>query len=234
MIPVAILAGGLATRLRPVTETIPKSLLEVAGQPFIFHQLALLQRRGLRRVVLCIGHLGELIQDYVGTGSRWGLQVDYSSDRDRLLGTGGAIKQALPKLGERFFVLYGDSYLDDDFGMIDRAHLASNRLGLMTVLRNQDQWDKSNVVYRDGEIICYDKTRQTADMHYIDWGLGVLRPDAFAEFPAYEPFDLAAAYRKLLEAHQLAGLEVKQRFFEIGSAQGLRETAAYIAAEHGQ
>jgi N-acetyl-alpha-D-muramate 1-phosphate uridylyltransferase len=231
MIPVAILAGGLATRLRPITETIPKSLIEVAGEPFISHQLRLIRKQGLERVVLCIGHLGEMVQAVVGNGNGWGLEVEYSSDKDKLLGTGGAIKKALPKLGPRFFVLYGDSYLDDDFGAVERAHQASGKLALMTVLRNHDRWDRSNIVFSDGQIKRYDKTHRTSDMHYIDWGLGVLSAGAFTESSATDAFDLESVYRRLLDADQVAGFEVNRRFYEIGSSQGIRETEAYLAAK---
>ena len=234
MIPVAILAGGLATRLRPVTETIPKSLIEVAGEPFISHQLRLIRQQGLERVVLCIGHLGEMVQEVVGNGNNWGLEVDYSSDHDKLLGTGGAVKKALPKLGERFFVLYGDSYLDDDFGAVEQAHATSGKLALMTVLRNRDRWDRSNVVFSDGQIKRYDKTHRSSDMHYIDWGLGVLRAEAFAESSSIDAFDLASVYRRLLATDQLAGFEVNQRFYEIGSSEGIRETEAYLARKHSE
>ncbi len=228
MIPVAILAGGLATRLRPLTETIPKSLIEVAGEPFISHQLRLLHAVGIRRVVVCVGYLGEMIEQVVGMGDAWGLQVSYSSDADKLLGTGGAIKKAIPLLGERFFVLYGDSYLDSDFGAVERAHSASGKQGLMTVVRNDDQWDRSNVLFRDGQIVRYDKVHRTADMHHIDWGLGVLCEEAFAAYPAAEAFDLASVYRELLDVDQLAGFEVNRRFYEIGSPEGIRETEEYI------
>ncbi len=229
MIPVAILAGGLATRLRPLTETIPKSLIEVAGEPFISHQLRLLQKVGIRRVVICVGHLGEMIEQVVGIGEAWGLAVSYSSDADKLLGTGGAIKKALPALGERFFILYGDSYLDSDFSTVERAHSASGKQGLMTVVRNDDQWDRSNVLYRDGKIVSYDKAHRTADMHHIDWGLGVLCAQALDAYPEAEAFDLARVYRELLNIDQLAGFEVNRRFYEIGSPEGIRETEEYIS-----
>ena len=229
MIPVAILAGGLATRLRPLTETIPKALIEVAGEPFVSHQLRLLRKMGIERVVICVGFLGELIEQVVGKGEAWGLEVSYSSDADKLLGTGGAIKKALPMLGERFFILYGDSYLDGDFGAVERAHSASGKGGLMTVVRNDDQWDRSNVLYRDGQIVRYDKAHRTADMHHIDWGLGVLRARTFDAYPDAEPFDLAGVYRDLLDVDQLAGFEVNRRFYEIGSPEGIRETEEYIS-----
>jgi NDP-sugar pyrophosphorylase family protein len=231
MIPLAVLAGGLATRLQPVTRRIPKSLLEIAGEPFISHQLRLLRRQGLERVVLCIGHLGEMIEDFVGDGSRFGLEVVYSRDGGRLLGTGGALRNALPELGERFFVLYGDSYLEGDFGAIAQAHQHSGKLALMTVLENRDRWDKSNVVYRDGQILVYDKSQERDDMFHIDWGLGVLRADGFAWAPGAEVFELEALYRRLLEMQELAGYEVHERFYEIGSTEGMAETEAHLRAQ---
>ena len=228
MIPVAILAGGLATRLRPLTQTVPKSLIEVAGEPFISHQLRLISRQGIERVVICVGHLGQLVRDVVGNGASWGLEVSYSSDAEKLLGTGGALKKAISLLGERFFVLYGDSYLDGDFGTAARAHELSGKSGLMTVLRNDDQWDRSNVLFRDGQIIRYDKAHRVADMKHIDWGLGVFRAKAFDAYPDGQAFDLAGVYRQLLDMDQLAGYEVHQRFYEIGSPEGIRQTEDYI------
>jgi N-acetyl-alpha-D-muramate 1-phosphate uridylyltransferase len=174
MFPVAILAGGLATRLRPITQTIPKALIEVAGKPFIDHQLEYLRKQGVTSVVLCIGYLGEMIQEIVGDGSRWSMQVRYSLDGPVLLGTGGALKKALPMLGERFFILYGDSYLPIDFGKVQAAFSNSGQLGLMTVLRNQNLWDRSNVRFENGQLIEYNKEKITPLMHYIDYGLGVL------------------------------------------------------------
>jgi NDP-sugar pyrophosphorylase family protein len=231
MIPVALLAGGLATRLRPVTEKIPKSLVEVAGEPFIAHQLRLMKRQGVQRVILCIGHLGEMIEEFVGDGSGFGLEVLYSKDGGTLRGTGGALRRALPMLAERFFVLYGDSYLEGDIASVADAHEASGRLALMTVLENRDQWDKSNVVYRDGRILVYDKNQERDDMVYIDWGLGVLRAKAFDWAPEEEVFGLPELYRRLLEMHELAGFEVHERFYEIGSAKGIAETEARIKTQ---
>ncbi|HZI31144.1 MAG TPA: sugar phosphate nucleotidyltransferase, partial [Candidatus Binatia bacterium] len=154
-IPVAILAGGLATRLRPITEKIPKSLVPVAGRPFLAHQLEMLHTRGIRRVVLCIGHLGEMIQREFGTEA-FGIQLDYSFDGEKLLGTGGAVKRALPKLGTEFFILYGDSYLPVQYAPVAEFFHQSGKPGLMTVYRNEGKYDSSNVVFRDGEIVVYD------------------------------------------------------------------------------
>jgi len=222
-LPVAILAGGMATRLRPITEKIPKLLVEVAGEPFFSHQLRLLKKQGLTRVVLCVGYLGEMIVDQYGDGSRWGLQIEYSFDGPKLLGTGGALIRALPKLGDAFYILYGDSYLPVDYLGIGDFFLRSGRLGLMTVYENRELYDASNVWFEGGEIRVYDKKNKLPRMHHIDYGLGLMRPAAFAGWPRDEVVDLAAVYQKLLAEKQLAGYELHQRFYEIGSHSGLNE-----------
>lgn len=230
-LPVAILAGGLAKRLRPLTGQMPKSLIDVAGQPFIAHQLNLLRRNGFKEVVLCVGHLGEQIQKEVGDGQRWGLRVTYVFDGSTLLGTGGALRRALPVLGDAFFILYGDSYLDCDYLAIEKAYYESGRLGLMAVLKNMNQWDKSNVVFKDGRIICYDKKNLLPEMQHVDYGLGILRAAVLKEYPSGTPFDLVQVYQDLLARDQLAGFEVKERFYEIGSPAGLEETRRHILAK---
>jgi NDP-sugar pyrophosphorylase family protein len=226
---VAILAGGLATRLRPLTETVPKSLLEVNGEPFAVHQLRLLQSRGIRHVVFCVGHLGELIQRAIGNGAALDLQVDYSFDGPALLGTAGAIRNALPRLGDSFFVIYGDSYLPCDYAAVARNFDAAGVLGMMTVFRNEGKWDTSNVEFEAGTITAYSKTNRTPRMRYIDYGLGVFRAEAFRGLPAGEPCDLTEVYTNLLQRKQLTAFEVRERFYEIGSPAGLRETAEFLA-----
>ena len=227
-IPLAILAGGLATRLRPITETIPKSLVSVAGRPFIEHQLEQLRREGIRRVVLCVGYLGEMVRDVVGDGSRFGLRVDYSFDGPKLLGTGGALRQALPLLGDAFFVLYGDSYLPIPFAPVAETFLKSGKQGLMTVYRNEGSHDTSNVVFDDGRIRTYDKKARLPEMRHIDYGLELLKPAAFDPFAGREAFDLAELLQDLLHRDQLAGHEVLTRFYEIGSHAGLTELDALL------
>lgn len=228
MLPVVILAGGLATRLRPITETIPKSLVEVAGQPFIIRQLAYLRDQGVRRVVLCIGYFGEMIEAVVGNGERLGLDVVYSQDGPTLLGTGGALKKALSLIGEQFFVLYGDSFLPVDFAAVQRAFELSGQDALMTVLHNGNRWDKSNVLFEGGRLLEYNKRSPRADMAYIDYGLGVLSAKVIAGYPDGQPFDLADVYQNLSRQGQLAGLEVHERFYEIGSHSGLKEAEGYF------
>ena len=234
MLPVAILAGGLGTRLHPVTTTLPKSLVEVNGEPFVVHQLRLLRKRQIERVVLCVGYRGEMIRDSVGDGRAWGLHVDYAFDGSTLLGTGGAIRNALPLLGEAFFVLYGDSYLPCDYGAVEKVFTESRRQGLMTVFRNEGRWDRSNARFENGVVVAYDKKYPTAEMHYIDYGLGAFRSSVFEAISDGVNCDLAAVYQDLLRRGQLAGYEVKERFYEIGSPEGHRDTARFLARQTGE
>jgi NDP-sugar pyrophosphorylase family protein len=227
-LPVAILAGGLATRLRPLTEKVPKALLPVAGQPFLAHQLRLLRAQGIRRAVLCLGHLGEMVVKEFGDGRAYGMQLDYSFDGPVLLGTGGALRQALPKLGRAFFVLYGDSYLTTPFRPIAEFFERSGKSGLMTVYRNEGRYDTSNVVFAGGEIQVYDKKVRRPDMRHIDYGLSLFRAGVFEEYLAGTKFDLAEVMQRLVARRDLAGYEVKERFYEIGSPAGLAELEALL------
>jgi len=229
--PVAILAGGLATRLRPRTEKIPKALISVAGQPFLAHQLRLLRDAGIRHVVLCLGYRGEMIEREFGDGQRFGVELSYSFDGPELLGTGGAVKKALPFLGEHFFVLYGDSYLPIDYAAPARAFAASGKLGLMTVFRNEGRWDRSNVWFEQGAIKSYNKKQPVAEMKHIDYGLGLFRPEVLGSWPNDKPFDLADVYQELVATDELAGYEVEQRFYEIGSPEGLAELDEVLRRE---
>jgi NDP-sugar pyrophosphorylase family protein len=226
--PVAILAGGLATRLRPATTNIPKALLSVAGEPFLVHQLRMLSSKGFHKIVLCVGHLGELIEAKIGDGKRLGLQIDYSFDGPTLLGTGGALKRAISKLGDRFLVIYGDSYMPVDYGAVVEAFVRSEKPALMTLFENEGRWDASNVWFEAGEIQRYDKKVRTPQMRHIDYGISVLTSGVFTGFPDDAPFDLADLYSCLVSQEQMAAYEVKQRFYEIGSAQGLAELDALL------
>jgi NDP-sugar pyrophosphorylase family protein len=229
-LPVAILAGGTATRLRPITETIPKALVEVNGRPFAEYQLDWLRDEGVTRVIFCVGYLGEMIREALGSGARWGLTIDYVFDGEVLLGTAGALKRALPIIGPEFFVLYGDSMLSCALPPVERTFRESGCAGLMTVFRNDDKWDRSNVRFENGRIIRYDKVARTPDMRHIDYGLGVLTERALAPVPVDRPSDLAGVYQRLLADGDLAGMEMPERFYEMGSQQGLEETRAFLAA----
>jgi N-acetyl-alpha-D-muramate 1-phosphate uridylyltransferase len=233
-LPVAILAGGFATRLGALLKGAPKSMVPVAGEPFIGHQLRLLRRRDVRRVVLCLGHLGATIADYVGDGSRFGLDVGYSFDGDRPLGTGGALRRALAMLGDAFFVLYGDSYLDVPFGAVERAFAEAGAPALMTVYRNEGRWDRSNVVFDGGCILRYQKGVNDPRMRHIDYGLGVLSAGALTGPSFWEAFDLADVYGELAAEGRLAGYEVTHRFYEVGTPEGLAETDFFLRTRDGR
>src|SRR4051795_3558868 len=189
MPPLALLAGGLATRLGDLTKQVPKALLEVGGEPFIAHQLRLLRRERVTRVVICAGYLAEQIQAYVGDGGRFGIPVSYKLDGPKLLGTGGALRAALDHLGSDFLVMYGDSWLDIAYAPVVEAFRASGQPALMTVFRNAGQWDTSNVWFEDGHIRRYSKRERLPQMQHIDWGLSMIKADLLATRPANEPFD---------------------------------------------
>ena len=234
MLPVAILAGGLATRLRPLTDSLPKALVPVAGRPFLLHQLDYLCAQGISRVVLCTGYRASQIKAVVGDGSDCGVEVSYSEDGDTLLGTGGAIVKALPLLGPAFFVLYGDSFLPVGFDQVESRWRQSHLPALMTVFRNAGQWDTSNALFEDSKVVEYNKRVPRPEMHYIDYGLGVLSAELLIDHHTAGPFDLADLYHELSLVGKLAGLEVFERFYEIGSPQGLVQAEAYFSRTHAQ
>jgi NDP-sugar pyrophosphorylase family protein len=224
----ALLAGGLATRLRPLTLAMPKSMVEVAGEPFIAHQLRLLASQGINEIVICAGYLGEQIEAYVGEGTAFGCNARYSFDGVLPLGTGGALRKALPLLSDPFIVMYGDSYLPTPFAPILTAFDRAGLPALMTVFRNVGRWDTSNVEFVDGVILRHDKVYRTPAMRHIDYGLGLLCASALRAWTAADPFDLADLYSEMARRGHLAGFEVCERFYEIGSPAGLRETDACL------
>jgi NDP-sugar pyrophosphorylase family protein len=230
-LPIVILAGGLATRLRPLTEKIPKSLLEVAGRPFLEHQIILLRKNGITDLFLCIGFLGEMIEERFKDGIAFGVQITYSYDGEKLLGTGGAIKKLVSRLPKHFFVLYGDSYLPIDYQAVANHFRLIEKPALMTVFRNDDAWDRSNVWFEQGTIRRYSKTVRLPQMHHIDFGLTICSREIFDEYPADEAFDLAGVLEKLSEREELAGYEVRQRFYEIGSPKGLHELDQLLSGQ---
>lgn len=230
MFPAVILAGGLATRLRPLTDSMPKALVDINGEPFISHQLRLLRKQGVKDIILSVGYRGEMIRDYVGDGYKFGVDVTYVEDGPQLLGTGGAIKNAIKDIkNNSFFVLYGDSYLPCDYAAVQEYFITTSKLGLMTVFHNEDKWDSSNIEFSDQEIVVYDKKVKTPRMKYIDYGLGVLTKESFMLIQDKDVFDLAAFYQLLLEKNQLAAYEVKERFYEVGSLTGIDELRYYFS-----
>lgn len=227
-LPVALLAGGLATRLRPLTRQLPKSLLPVAGRPFIRWQLELLAQQGITEVVVCVGFLADQIQGALGDGAAYGLRLRYSCDGGTALGTGGALRRALPLLGDAAFVLYGDSYLPCDFATVKRAYEDSGAPALLSVLRNDNRWDRSNVLFQEGRITEYNKEAPHAAMRHIDYGLSVVSAACLERFADGQRFELSGLYHDLSLRGELAGFEVSERFYEIGSWQGLADTDRYL------
>jgi MurNAc alpha-1-phosphate uridylyltransferase len=235
MLQCVILAGGVGSRLRPLTEETPKALLTVRGRPFADWQLSLLAEQGVGRVLYSIGYRGEMIREFVGDGKRWGLAVAYVDEGPELRGTGGALRLAFEEgaLEESFFVLYGDSYLPVDLREIERASRQSPLPALMTLFRNEGRWDESNAVYRDGQVVLYDKDRpadRVTEMHWIDYGLTALTREIVASRVAADTVvDLAELLRELSLEGKLAGFEVSERFYEVGSREGLRDLESYLS-----
>ena len=231
MPPIAVLAGGLATRLRPLTETIPKAMIPVKGEPFAHHLLRLLARNGFEEAVFLIGYKGEDIINSIGNGKKFGINVRYVADGPQLLGTGGALSRASPSLSDTFAVVYGDSWLDFDYQSAFRAFEEDGRPALMTIFRNHGKWDTSNVEYNGQEIIAYSKNNRTPQMSYIDYGFSILKSEVFAEAPADRPFDLSEIFEALARNGQLAGYEVTRRFYEVGSFTGIADLEAHLAGD---
>ena len=229
-----VLAGGLGTRMRHFTHAIPKPLIPVLGRPFVDWQLELLAAQGMRRLVFSIGYLGSLLQEHVGDGSRWGLSITWVDEGEDLRGTAGALRMALDEgvLDEHFCVLYGDSFLPTSIAAIEDAWRAGDRPALMVLLRNEGRWDTSNAVYRDGRVVLYQKLSvedRPTEMRWIDYGISVLDAVLLAErVEMGARKDLADLMHELSIAGQLAGLEVSERFYEIGSPGGLRDLEAHL------
>ena len=221
-IQVAILAGGFATRLGELTKNRPKSLVEILHKPFLAYQLELLRAQGIIDIVLCIGHLGAQIRESFGDGSKYGMRISYSIE-EKPLGTAGALKNAEPLLGDIFFVLYGDSYLFLDFQKVQSFSISQNKLGLATVYRNHDTYDRSNLVINGNIVVKYSKTEKTKDMVYIDYGASLFRKEALRLVPENQFYSLEDLFSHLIKMEQLLAFEVNDRFYEIGSPQGLRD-----------
>lgn len=225
---IVILCGGLATRLRPLTEKIAKSMIEIEGKPFLEHQLELLKKNGISDMIFCIGYKGEQIENYFGDGKRFGVKIRYSREKEKLLGTGGALKKAEKLLDEVFLVINGDSYLPFDFKAAIDYFNKFNKLGLMVVYKNQDRYEKSNIVVKNNLIKQYNKENPIKEMEYIDYGVSIFRKKALELLPENTHSDLSQIYLSLIEKNQLLAFESKIRFYETGSFKGLEEFRRYI------
>lgn len=222
-IQAVILAGGLGTRLRPITETMPKALVPVCGRPFLEYQLEYMRNHGVDNVVLCVGHLGRMIEQQFGDGGAFGLRIRYGYEQERLLGTAGAVKHVEALLADVFFVVNGDTYPAVDFPHVMESFLSRDRLGLMVVFRNENRWDRSNVITNGSYVRVYSKEQELAGMVYIDFGVSAFRRAALAHIPAGEPADMSVLYHTLIAQGQLLAYDAPRRFYEIGSPDGLRE-----------
>jgi NDP-sugar pyrophosphorylase family protein len=225
LLPVAVLAGGLGTRLRSVAREKPKALASVAGEPFIFHQLRLLARNGARRIVLCVGHLGAQIVDAVGNGERFGVEVLYAFDGPEPVGTAAALRQASPLLGDAFLVTYGDAYLTIDHRSVQQAFERGGRPGLMTVLYNDGAWDTSNAVFDEGRVTAYSKRIPPPGAQWIDYGLLAFESRVFDEIGSP---DLSDVCSELASRGGLSGFVAEERFYEIGTPEALAEADAFL------
>ncbi len=231
---IVVLAGGRGTRLRPLTDELPKSMIPILGKPFLQHQIELFKRNGITDIVLCVGYLADKIKDYFGDGSRIGVRIRYSVEKEGLLGTAGALRKAGPLLQDVFFLTYGDSYLRLGYASVMEGFRSSGTLGLMAVYRNFDRYDKSNVVVEAGFVKAYDKREPTAEMTYIDYGLSALRRAALTLIPSDTVVDLQDFYKALIDCRQLLAYEAQEHFYEIGSPRGLEEFRLFAASLSSQ
>jgi len=229
----AILAGGMGTRLRPVTETVPKALIPVRGMPFADLQLELLRKNGIDEIVFCVGHLGDMVERHLGDGTAHRCKIVYSYDGPSLLGPAGALKRAEPLLHDRFFVTYGDAYLRAPYGRLMDALLASGKLGVMAVYRNKDRLGRSDVVVEGGEVVRYDKRTKVEGMDWINYGVTALRKEALEVVPRGRFCDEETFYGSLIEHRELLAFEVRERFYEIGTPASLSEFEAFIGRQGG-
>jgi NDP-sugar pyrophosphorylase family protein len=237
MFPIVILAGGLATRLRPITEKIPKSLIEINGEPFVYHQLELLEKKGFKNIHFCLGFLGEQVEVAVRKSDYFErLNISFSYDGEKLLGTGGTIKKIVNQLPDYFFITYGDSYLDIDFNNIQELFESKKQSynSLMTVYKNTNLFDTSNVIFENGLIELYSKLKKDSRMSHIDYGVGILSNKSMDNYDKNIIFDLAELYENLSLKSELYGYEVFKRFYEIGSLQGIEDLSNYLKLKNKQ
>jgi len=223
-----VLAGGLGTRQRPLTETVPKILIPIRGRPFVDYQLDLLKKSGIDDFVFCVGHLGEKVEGHLGDGSAYGCNIRYSFDGPRLLGPAGALKHAERLLLDRFFVTYGDAFLRAPYGDIMETLGSSGKLAVMSVYRNENRFGRSDVVVEGGAVVRYDKKKSVEGMDWINYGVSALRREALALIPEGEFCDEETFYGSLIERRELLAFEVKERFYEIGTPASLADFEAFM------
>ncbi len=234
-VPVLILCGGLGKRLGAFVKGVPKSLVDIGGEPFLSHQLKLLKREGATRVVLLVGHLGDKIKEFIEKADDFQMAITCVEDGEKALGTGGCVAKVLDEVGDEFAVMYGDSYLDISMAPVYKAFKDFGLPGLMTVLENNphnnNQWEVSNVEFdrETGKVMVYDKKKPAEAMHHIDFGLSFFQKTAFDNFKKKKSFDLGLVFQDLTKAGKLAGYEVHRRFYDLNTPERLIETRAYLS-----
>jgi NDP-sugar pyrophosphorylase family protein len=229
---IVVLAGGLGTRMLPLTRDVPKFLLDVAGRPFAWWLLERLASQGFDEAIVCVGYLGDEIRGAVGDGARFGLRVRYADEGPVLLGTAGALRSAIDLLDEAFVVTYGDSYLPFDYrAPLDALRGAPSALGAMAVFENRDAIEPSNTAVSEGRVRRYDKTRAPGEppLDHIDYGAMALRREVVAALPAGEPLGLDRVQADLARRGALLAVTARDRFFEIGSPGGRADLEAHLA-----
>ncbi len=226
-----ILAGGLGTRLRPFTNNTPKPMVPINGRPFLEYEIELLKNNGIRDFVLCVGYLGEKIEDYFRSGKKLGVDIQYSHDGEELLGAAGALKKAEPLLSDYFFVTYGDAYLLLDYQAVLQYFLSSNKLGLMVTYENKNMYGKSDLIVKDGHVVKYDKRNQSEDMFWINFGVSVLRKQALELIPPGKACGEEEFYGELIKRGELLSYETHNRFYEIGNQKSLKEFGEFLAIQ---
>lgn len=232
---VVILAGGMGTRIQSVAGNLPKALVPVANKPFVFHQLDLLREHGLKKILILAGYRSDMIKQALGDGSSTGFHIQIISENpDRLLGTGGALVNAIDHLDEAFMVMYGDSYLPVDYRQIIQWFQNQSRPAMMSVFHNAGQWDQSNVRVDGDRVAYYRKNAPAGSVDYIDYGLSIFRKDIIRRYQhAAMPLDMASIMYDLVDSRELAAYEVSQRFYEIGKPEGWAELDSLLKARSG-
>jgi len=223
--PIIILAGGIGNRLYPTTKTIPKSMIEINGEPFIQHQLNLLETNGFQNVIICVGHLGSTIDEYA-KHHKFNMNLTIADEGEKLLGTGGAIKRIIPILPDNFFVMYGDSYLNADYKFVQQKFIDEKKLAMMCIYKNNGKHDKSNVLLENGRIVSYDKNKPDAMAQHIDYGMSIFSKKSFEGFEG--KFDLYRVHQKMLQMNELATCVMPNRFYEIGTQKGILDYESYL------
>ena len=223
-----ILAGGKGTRLRPLTTSLPKSMIPIAGKPFLDYEIKLLKRAGIVDFVICVGYKGELIRSHFGDGRSLGVKIRYSDDGDMLLGTAGSLKNAEALLADGFFITFGDAYPILDYDAAWKLFRSTGKLAMMVVLKNANVYGRSNTVVQNGQVTFYSKKESAPAMEYIEFGVTFMNKQALQMLTGDYPIDLEMLYRKIIGNNQMAALELKQRIYDIGSPEGLRDFSELV------